>query len=215
MDHGRSPGHRAGLTHAAVLSAARELLAEHGIAGLTMRMLAARLDVAPNALYSHVASKTALVDALLDDVLGEVAVLTPSVENPALGLHRLMTSTYDVLVGHADLVPLYLSRQGAHGPNALRLGEVTLDLLRRAGVPEPTASDALRVLIVYTIGFAAFTRHLPATGGSERRPSAAEMQSSFEHGLGWLLAGISDDHPDAQSHLRFASETEPKRPARK
>ena len=197
MDRGRAPGHRAGLTHAAVLSVARDLLAEHGVAGLTMRTLAGRLDVAPNALYSHVANKEALLDALLDDVLGEVLVPSPDVENPTMGLHQLMASTYDVLVAHADLVPLYLSRQGAHGPNAQRLGDITMDLLRRAGVPEPTASDALRVLIVYTIGFAAFTRHLPATSGSEHQPSAAEMLSSFEHGLGWLLAGIRDNLPDA------------------
>jgi AcrR family transcriptional regulator len=184
----RAPGQRAGLTRAAVLDAARDLMAEHGVAGLTMRTLAGRLDVAPNTLYSHVANKTALVDALLDDVLDQVTV--PDAENPTVGLHQLMASTYDVLVTHADLVPHYLSRQGAHGPNAQRLGDVTLDLLRRAGVPEPTASDALRVLIVYTIGFAAFTRHLPTTSGSERRPSAAEMLSNFHDGLGWLLAGM-------------------------
>ncbi len=158
-----------------------------------MRTLASRLDVAPNALYSHVANKTALVDALLDDVLGAVIVPADGVQNPATGLRQLMASTYEVLVAHADLVPLYLSRQGAHGPNAQRLGDVTMDLLRQAGVPEPTASDALRVLIVYTIGFAAFTRHLPATSGSEREPSAAEMLSSFNHGIGWLLTGIQQN----------------------
>ena len=32
-----------------------------------MRALARRLDVAPNALYSHVADKTDLLDQLLDE----------------------------------------------------------------------------------------------------------------------------------------------------
>ncbi|MBC7372535.1 MAG: helix-turn-helix transcriptional regulator [Frankiales bacterium] len=45
---------------APVLEAARELLVERGIAELSMRALAGRLGVAPNALYSHVASKTQL-----------------------------------------------------------------------------------------------------------------------------------------------------------
>ncbi|UQS26130.1 TetR/AcrR family transcriptional regulator [Amycolatopsis thermalba] len=185
----RAPGHRAGLTRAAVVGAARELLSERGLTGLSMRALAARLDVAPNALYSHVASKTALLDAVLDDVLAEVD--TPTEDgDPAEGLQRLMTSTYTVLLDHADLVPLYLSRQGAHGPNAQRLGEITAALLRRAEVAEPAVPEALRVLIVYTIGFAAFTRHLPPGAGTERQPSAAEMRGNFDRGLGWLLTGI-------------------------
>jgi len=65
----RSPGQRAGLTHARVLAAARELLAESGFEALTMRGLALRLDVSPNSLYSHVENKTALIDDVLDDVL--------------------------------------------------------------------------------------------------------------------------------------------------
>lgn len=172
-----------------MLAAAREVLAEQGVTGLTMRTLASRLDVAPNALYSHVANKTELVDALLDDVLGEVSVPSTDLSDPRAGLHHLMASTYDVLVAHASLVPLYLSRQGAHGPNAQRLGDVTMNLLRRADVPEPIASDALRVLIVYTIGFAAFTHHLPPSGGTDQ-PTPGDMLTAFDHGLGWLLTGI-------------------------
>ncbi|MEV0048925.1 helix-turn-helix domain-containing protein [Saccharopolyspora shandongensis] len=195
MERGRAPGHRAGLTHAVVLSAARELLAERGLAALTMRALANRLDVAPNALYSHVANKTALIDDLLDDVLAEVEAPATDIENPAAGLHRLMASTYNVLLGHTDLVPLYLSRQGARGPNAQRLGAITTELLRRADVPEPAASEALRVLIVYTIGFAAFTSHLPSETSTEHQPTAEKMLDNFNHGLGWLLNGIQQSGP--------------------
>ena len=123
-----------------------------------MRGLATRLGVAPNALYSHVDSKTALVDAVLDDVLGEVAAPSPDTPDPVAGLHALMASTYEVLLAHPDLVPVYLARQGARGPNARGLGDTMLVLLARAGVEGQAAIEALRVLIVYTIGFAAFDR---------------------------------------------------------
>ncbi|MBE3008370.1 TetR family transcriptional regulator [Microbispora sp. NEAU-D428] len=195
MEHGRAPGHRAGLTRTAVLGAARELLAEHGLAALSMRALARRLDVAPNALYSHIANKTSLLDDLLDDVLAEVDVPAADIDDPTAGLHQLMTSTYTVLLAHPDLVPLYLSRQGAHGPNAQRLGEITATLLRRTGISEPTVTEALRVLIVYTIGFAAFTSHLPQETGTEHQPSTAEMHDNFHQGLSWLLTGIQQDLP--------------------
>ncbi len=179
----RNPGERAGLTRTAVLAAARDLLAEGGLASLTMRSLARRLDVAPNALYSHVASKEALVDELLDEVLAEV--------HQGEDLYDLMVSTYQVLLAHPDLVPLYLARQGARGPNAERLGDVMLTLLAGHGVHGRRARDARRVLIVFTIGFAAFATHPPIEPGAEVPLTGEAMFDNFSHGLRWLLAGIT------------------------
>jgi len=183
----RTPGQRAGLTRPAVLAAANDLLAEGGLAALTMRAVAARLGVAPNALYSHVANKTALLDDVLDDLLGRV-VEPAGDSDPGDGLHALMTSSHVVLLTRPDLVPLYLERQGARGPHANRLGDVTLALLGRAGVTGTDAREALRVLIVYTIGFAAFTARFPAA--EERRLTVEDTGRNFDRGLRWLLAGI-------------------------
>lgn len=186
----RSRGQRAGLTRPQILAAARELLAELGLPALTMRRLAQRLGVSPNALYSHIESKTALVDHVLDDVLAEVQVPDVAKAIPTAGLHVLMASTYDVLLAHPTLVPLYLARQGARGPNARHLGDVVLALLARAEVDGPRAREALRVLIVYTIGFAAFTTQAAehSTGDGELR--LQELGDNFDNGLGWLLNGV-------------------------
>ena len=184
------PGQRAGLSRARVLAAARELLAERGLEAVTMRALAQRLGVRPNALYSHVASKTALIDDVLDEVLAEVDP-APDLEDPTAGLHALMASTYHVLLAHADLVPLYLARQGARGPNAQRLGEIMLALLQRAGVSGPRVREARRVLIVYTIGFAAFATRPSFEPTGDHQLSPGEMLDNFESGLRWLLAGIA------------------------
>src|SRR5919106_90497 len=128
MSGSRTPGQRAGLSRERVLAVARELLAERGFDALTMRALADRLGVSPNAIYSHVEDKTDLVDALLDDVLAEVEAPGPDADDPIEGLHAIMTSTFDVLLAHPDLVPLYVARQGARGPNAYRLGDVMIAL---------------------------------------------------------------------------------------
>jgi TetR/AcrR family tetracycline transcriptional repressor len=191
----RTAGQRAGLTRAAVLAAAHRLLADRGLEALTMRALAERLGVAPNALYCHVASKTALIDDMLDDVLAEVEAPAPDSADPSTGLHQLMASTYDVLLAHPDLVPLYLARQGARGPNARRLGDIMLALLAGAGVSGPSAREALRVLIVYTIGFAAFATRPPVEPGADRPLTTDEMFDNFTTGLGWLLAGIMNTSP--------------------
>jgi AcrR family transcriptional regulator len=186
----RRPGQRAGLTHAGVLTAANELLADHGVEAVTMRSLAQRLDVTPNALYSHVASKTALIDELLDDLLAKVQTPDPQADDPRTGLHQLMSSTYHVLLTRQDLVPLYLARQGARGHNAQHLGEIMISLLARAGVTGPPAREALRVLIVYTIGFAAFATRGPVVPRDEPQPPTQELTANFDSGLHWLLTGI-------------------------
>ena len=177
----RGPGQRAGLTRAAVLAAARELLAEDGAAALSMRAVARRLHVAPNALYSHVADKTDLLDQLLDDLLGTVP--TPAGGDPRAGVEELMTSTYETLVGHPELIGLFLARQGARGPNAVRLGEVLDALLAGVGVPD--VPDARRVLIIHAIGFAAFD-------AGEVLPAGATARS-FGQSLRWLLDGMTPD----------------------
>lgn len=186
MDIRRSPGQRAGLTRARVLDGARTLLAEQGLRALTMRALANRLGVSPNALYSHVADKDALVDELLDDVLAEVPSPPTDGADSAAGVHAVLASTYEVLLAHPDLVPLYLARQGARGPHAHRLGDIVLAQLARAGLTGARAREALDVLVVYTIGFAAYSTRAPLAPAGEPAAPAA----SFDRGLGWLLAGI-------------------------
>jgi len=181
------------LSHAGIsfLTAARDLLAERGLEALSMRALAERLAVSPNALYSHVASKTALVDDILDDALAAVNAPAPDASDPIAGVHALMTSTYQVLLAHADLIPLYLARQGARGPNAQHLGDIILALLARSGVTGARAREGLHVLIVYTIGSTAFTTRSPLATDDTSPPNAADHATHFDHGLRWILTGIS------------------------
>ena len=180
----RGPGQRAGLTRAAVLDTAHALLAEEGLEALSMRALARRLGVAPNALYSHVPGKTELVDALLDDRLSLVEEPAADAPDPIEALAALMTSTYEVLLTRPDLVPLYLSRQGSRGPNAVRLG-VTMDaLLARLGLAVDAVPPARRALILHAIGGAAFA-------GADGPVPAETARADFARSLRWLLAGIA------------------------
>jgi len=188
----RGPGQRAGLDRTRVLAEARALLDEVGLVGLTMRSLAARLDVAPNTLYSHIRDKSEMVDLLLDEVLADVPVPTPGRvrRDPVGALRRMMTASYDALLHHPDLVPHYLTRQGARGPIARRLGEVMMDALGHIGLTGTSAEKAMRVLIVNTIGFAAFSTE----GGRDAGPlPTREVRASHAHALDWLLAGITGE----------------------
>jgi TetR/AcrR family tetracycline transcriptional repressor len=208
----RGAGQRAGLTRELVLAAARRIADAEGVDRLTMRRLAAELGVLPNALYTYVPDKEALLDALIDDLpagvdSGEAA------GDWRDGLVRVMDSSRRLLLAHPQLVPVFLARPGL-GPNAARLGEITFGLLRRGGLEGERAVEAFRALLIYSLGFAAFQAwRLPEDAARSARAEAAfaslpedgfpEMHRLASHlagpatdrqfhtGLRWLLDGIA------------------------
>jgi AcrR family transcriptional regulator len=60
--------HPSKLDRAAIIAAGMELLAREGLRGLSLRAIAGALDVAPNALYHHVADRKALETMLAAEV---------------------------------------------------------------------------------------------------------------------------------------------------
>lgn len=183
----RGPGERAGLSRAAVVETARGLLESGGVAALSMRAVARSLGVSPNALYSHVADKDALVDLLLDDLLAGLPRPVDAVD-PMAALVDLLAATFDALARAPDLVAVALSRQGSRGAAAVELGELMDALLARGGVDGDVAA-ARRVLIVHVIGFAAFA--VPPAGVGAGRPlDTSEVRALFLTSTRWLLTGI-------------------------
>ncbi len=187
------------------------LLRDEGLEAVSMRRVADRLGVAPNSLYAHVPDKAALVDDLIDAMLGGVA--TPTDDGWRARIERVMRDSRRELLAHPDLVPFALVRQSV-GPNALRLGEVTLEALHEAGIDGPAAVTGLQVLLVHTIGSAAFETGRtqdpdPAARGRRGREWAAGFggltgelsepisrwsgDEIFERGLAWLLDGLVAD----------------------
>jgi TetR/AcrR family tetracycline transcriptional repressor len=209
----RVPGQRAGLTRELVLAAARRIADAEGVDRLTMRRLAAELGVQPNALYTYVPDKEALLDALIDDLLAGIEAENSAAGDWREGLARVMDSSRRLLLAHPQLVPEFLARPGL-GPNAARLGEITFGLLRRGGLEGERAVEAFRALLIYSLGFAAFqATRLPDDPARSARAEAAftslpedsfpEMRRLASHlagpttdrqfhtGLGWLLDGIA------------------------
>jgi hypothetical protein len=123
-----------------------------------------------------------------------------------------MIASRRVLLEHGDALPLLLSRPMV-GPNASRLGEVSLRLLERMGLRGQPAIDALRILLTYTFGSAALDAPRRAEADREARWATSEAafgartdvplvsknarelaqppsEPVFEAGLDWLLDGI-------------------------
>jgi TetR/AcrR family transcriptional regulator, tetracycline repressor protein len=209
----RRPGERAGLDLPRVLGAARTLAEAEGLEEVTMRRLAERLGVAPNALYSYFADKNALLDGLIDQVLGEIQLPVVERDDWREALAELMRRSRRLLLARSALMPALLARP-TRGPNALRLGEATLALLARGGITGQAAVDGLRILLIYTLGFVAQESPRRSDAHPAKRIARSESafasvddgphlralarpmarhadDATFEKGLAWLLAGIT------------------------
>lgn len=194
-----------------MLAAALRIADAEGVEALSVRRVARDLGVMPNALYSHVADKDALLDAVLDALLGELAV-PPAASGWREGLAALLDDSRRLLARHPKLIELFFTRPTL-GPNAARLGEETFRLLRDAGLDGEAAVGAFRVLMSYALGYAALQGPRAGDRGRARRAAAAwggrsgeghpEMRAvarplsqppgdaEFRRGLQWLLDGLA------------------------
>jgi TetR/AcrR family tetracycline transcriptional repressor len=157
---------------------ARRIGAEGGITALTMRRLADALGVLPNALYTYFPDKASILDAVLDDLIGDV-------ERPDLnassrrGLVSLMASYRSRLLTQPGLIPLTVSRPQV-GPKAIRLREDGLTLLKRGGLSDADAVRAYMALFAYTAGFVAFEAGRPAgERDAEQRADSRRVHESL------------------------------------
>jgi AcrR family transcriptional regulator len=169
-----------------VLDGAERLVREKGFSALSMRRLADVLSITPTALYSHVADRTDLVDAVLDRRLA--AVSEPTTGTPRERLGELMHRVRRALLENPELSPHYLSRRTI-GPEALRIGGNCTRLLIAAGVDPALALNAMKALMVFTIGAA--TIDLPAAAGPISETAARrDSEATFSIGLGVFLRGL-------------------------
>ena len=122
-----------------------------GLEALTMRTLAEELEVAPMALYRHVANKDDLVDAMIDVVFSEIDV-PPAGADWKTAMRRRAISVRDVLSRHRWAIGLMESRRNP-GPANLRHHDAVIGRLRAAGFGIEMAAHAYSLLDSYIYGF--------------------------------------------------------------
>jgi TetR/AcrR family transcriptional regulator, tetracycline repressor protein len=193
---------RGSLTREEIIREALALLEEHGPGALSMRRLAHRLGVAPNALYTHVRGKADLIDGLIDQVY---AGLTIEADPAGDWTQRLTTLSQQIrayLLAHPAVIPYALQQPGL-GPHSLRLGEAIYRVLRPAGFSDQAVVGTVYALLTYILGFVALEVSragiAPQTGDEFVRRMwaffAALPPGEFPHHveLAPLLARISTD----------------------
>jgi len=143
---------RTPLSRERVLRAAVALADERGADELTMRKLAKELGVEAMSLYNHVASKTDLLDGMVDIVFSEIDVPAATGDWKA-ELRKRAVSTRAALNRHRWAIGEMEGRT-THGPNNLRLHDAVLGCLRAAGFSIAMTVRAMSVQDAYIYGFA-------------------------------------------------------------
>jgi AcrR family transcriptional regulator len=208
------------LSRAEVIEQALALLEEQGAGALSMRRLADRVGVSPNALYTHVRGKADLIDGIVDEVYGGIDLATDRTADWSKQLTALARAVREHLLAHPAVVPHALQRPGL-GPHGLRLGEAIYDVLRPAGFSDEAVVGTVYALLTYVLGFVALeaphagdgrsadehVRRLRAFFGAlppQQFPHHVELapllarssgDEQFQFGLDTFLAGLAAQRP--------------------
>ena len=153
-----------------------------------MRAVAAELNVKAPALYWHVRSKEDLSLLLFDHLISDLDYGAPSGDWRA-DMRRMAQALRARLVDTRDITRLFPDDYSS-GPRAARPLEMSLGLLRQAGLPGPDALMAYGVALSFIVGWARFE----ATRRAQAKP--AEALPAPSPNLAWALAGGLSD-PEA------------------
>lgn len=196
-------GTQAPLSKERVLRAAVSLADAHGIESLTMRNLAEALGVEAMSLYYHVANKEAILDGVVEVVMGEIDEAVHSVD-PSTPLDDWKTAmrarilaARQVLLRH-PWAPGVFETRTTQSPAVLRYFDALLGLFRRGGFSYDLAHHALHALGSRALGFTQelFRPDANDTGGTAVPEIPEQMARQLPH-LVEMLREVAHDDPDS------------------
>ncbi|WP_166677979.1 TetR/AcrR family transcriptional regulator [Kribbella kalugense] len=147
----RQPRRRT-LTRDSIVRAAVAIADRDGLDAVSIRSVAAALEVRPMSLYGHVSSKEDLLDLMFDQVAGECLLGDELPQQWRSALEAIARRTRDQGMAHPWTIEVQVDRIPL-GPNTLRV----LDEWMRAVAPLSLDQDAAWSIVTavndYTVGY--------------------------------------------------------------
>jgi AcrR family transcriptional regulator len=205
---------RARFTVAEVRAQAIRIVDRDGLAGLSMRSLAAALGTGPMTLYNYVKNREELEGLVAEAVLADVALPRPTGDWPA-DVKSVATAIWRAVRQHPNAAPLVLTRRTVSAAAYLP-AERLIESLSRAGLSDLDLLAAFRAVLSLVMGAAqvelagplaatdreqanaAVAQRIGDLAGAEHPHMAALAQTSqtstmaadFDRAIDMLLAGI-------------------------
>ena len=170
------------LTQEAIVKAAIKVLDAEGLDGFSMRRVADELNTGAASLYLHVGSKDGLFDLIFEEVIGEQLEGIPDADPQHWQeqLKEVARAMRRTILKHRDIVQLSIGRIPM-GPNALRMSERVLAILRAGAVPDALAVQSYLLMISAVNGFtmdeAGYETEAPE--GAPPADEAAQMVKTY------------------------------------
>lgn len=182
----RAPG--SVLSRQQVLDAGLELLESGGIEAVTIRGLAAKLGVAPTAIYWHVGNKQDLLDGLAERIIVRLGDVTVRGVDPATRIVSIARALRETLLRQPELVAL-VHRQGRTAELFQPARRVLLHELVASGITGAEAVLAVHAVLNLVVGSVLLDRQL------ERQPTQRRTPEEL-----WRPSDIAG-HPELLGHL--------------
>ena len=166
------------LSREAVVDAGLRVLRAERLDAVTMRRIAAELDTGPASLYVYVRNRQDLLDQMFDAVVGEIP--TDHVPDPAcwrVQLVVLLTYARDAMDRHPGIARVPLANVPT-GPNAARVAEYMLAVLRAGGVDDRIAAWALDIIFLY-VNASSYERSIYREEGRAPDDLPGELRTEF------------------------------------
>lgn len=148
-----------------VLDTALRLANEQGVDRLTMRALAAELDIEAPSLYKHVANKGEILDGMCELIYGQVTVEPTSPEWDQR-LRAYARAFRTALLANRNLVGVLATRP-VRTESSMTLVEVSLQEFADAGLDPETSRRLLNVIVSMIIGHVLAEVGSPVPGAAE------------------------------------------------
>lgn len=198
-----------------LLAAAVEIADAEGVGAVTMRRVSAAVGVEAMSLYHHLPGKEALLDGLIDTVVGEALAEILTVEEAGSDLdwqatlRRRFLAARTVMLRH-PWAPTLIGTRTSIPPNAFAIYEAILATMVGAGFSYHLAHKALHSFGSMPLGFVQELFN-PADGADEEMAEAelAQMAETLPHITAMMASEIHDnDDPtlgwcDSQAEFEF------------
>jgi AcrR family transcriptional regulator len=137
-----------------VVRSAISIADAEGLDALSMRRLAAELDIGPMSLYRHVANKDELVAQMADTVFGDEELPDPGPDGWRAKLELVSRLQWNLVRRHLWLPRVISFTRPLLAPNAMAHTEWTLRALDGLGLPATTTAREAIILpaLVMTVG---------------------------------------------------------------
>jgi TetR/AcrR family tetracycline transcriptional repressor len=182
-----------------IVTAAIEIFQESGLDAVSMRSVSSRLGVSPVPLYSRIGNKDALLDAIADRLLADLAPPSNKAES---------WDEYAIRWARALRAGLRRARDSrlilSPGRDAyVQASRPLIEIMRRDGFAADAAVQACRLLTWATVGFGAVESGVEPPGRSSRRRTRpgsdpggvepAEVDVLFDLHIRYVIEGLARD----------------------